>query len=419
MEDKLNLDMFTDLVKAKILAGELPVEIRKYIRHERGLGKTQGNDYYNKIDKSLTKKERAAIPRVEVETVNVEGFQDYGDTAVAEIKGISTLEGLIEAAQVDLEVWEMVKSAVSVYRGNFSVRAEFRKRTQEIESRNLLEIFKEQANQHSPVKFAKSPDHKDVKKLLVFNAADVHFNKEGSREETGYEDYNLEISVRIFNETVDALIQKSKSYGKVGKTLFVIGNDLLNADYLSGTTSINLTPQDNDKSWFKAYTTVCQVMTETVEKFSTLGEVDILVCMGNHSMHSCFSIGEYLQAWFRNNPAIQVLNEPKMRKYYRFEKNAFLLSHGHGEKLADLPLIMATECPFWSECPNREIFSHHVHHQKVIETKGVVTRVFPSLAGVDRYHALKGFVQNRRIGQVLIYNETGLDALFEYQPKLC
>lgn len=253
---------------------------------------------------------------------------------------------------------------------------------------------------------------------MVFNAADVHFNKMGSKDETGYEDYNLEISVRIFNETVDALINKTNKYGKISKTLFVIGNDLLNADYVSGTTSINLTPQDNDQSWFKAYTTVCRVMTETIEKFSTLGEVDILVCMGNHCMHSSFSIGEYLQAWFRNNPAISVLNEPKMRKYYRFEKNAFLISHGHGEKLSDLPLVMATECEFWSDCPNREIFSHHVHHQKLIETKGVVTRVFPSLAGVDRYHHLKAFVQNRRIGQALIYNETGLDALFEYQPKL-
>ena len=415
MQEEFNLDSFAALLKSKILAGkESPTELRKWVRKQLNVGKSRGNEFYRKVDEGINK----SLKPVEVVNVGKKEFEVNGNSATATVNGVKNLQELIAYTGIDENIWECVKQKSSISEGKGWFSAEFKKKVEEIQSRNLLDIFIEEANRHAPVKFAKSPDNKAEKKLMVFNAADVHFNKMGSKEETGYEDYNLEIAVRIFNETVDALIDKTLKYGKVSKTLFVIGNDLLNADYVSGTTSVNLTPQDNDQSWFKAYTTVCRVMTETIEKFSTLGEVDILVCMGNHCMHSSFSIGEYLQAWFRNNPAIQVLNEPKMRKYYRFEKNAFLVSHGHGEKTTDLPLIFATECEFWSECPNREVYGHHFHHQSVKEDKGVVMRVFPSLAGVDRYHHFKGYIQNRRIGQALIYNETGLDALFEYRPKL-
>jgi len=330
---------------------------------------------------------------------------------------VRTLEDLIQFANVDLEKWEVVKYSASSYSGKSSVKADFKSRQEENDSKSLFDFYVEESLKHSPKKFCFPSNIFNKERLLVLNPSDFHFNKYCSKEQNGTEDYNLNLSVRIFNETIENLINKSVSYSNFNKILFIVGNDLLNSDYISGGTTAH-TPQDNDVDWFKAYTTVCKVITETIEKLASLAAVDVVICLGNHSTHSCFTLGEYLTAWFRNNENVKIVNDPRTRKFYRYGQNAFLLTHGNNEKISDLPIIFATECDFWGECKNREVWMHHFHQQKLTETHGVITRIFPSLSGTDKFHFDKGFTSNRRVAQALIYDEDGLDAILEYRPSL-
>lgn len=352
-------------------------------------------------------------PRIEPETA----LESPATQSIISVEGenVRSLEELAEYSKIDLSQWEATKFAVSLWDKKTSVKAEFKRRIEKENIEGLLSTFIKEAAKHSPKEFTK-PKSKIYDGLAAINLSDIHLNKFGRKNETGYEDCDLEKSISIFNQTLDALVEKTLRYSKVGKFLLVLGNDYLNADGINGATTAQ-TPQDNDKSWFEAFVAGAKLMTDAIERLAAIAPVDVVVCMGNHDTQSSFAIGEYVKAWFRNNPYVNIDNEPKFRKYYRYSHNAFLISHGNNEKLSQLPLIMATECPFWGECENREIFSHHVHHQSVFEDCGVITRVFPALSGCDNYHAKKGYVGSRQVGQILFYGNHGLDAVFEYQPR--
>lgn len=71
---------------------------------------------------------------------------------------------------------------------------------------------------------------------------------------------------------------------------------------------------------------------------------------------------------------------------------------------------MATEeRSSWGEHEHHVWFHGHLHHQRLLETSGVIIIQLPSLAGHDRYHYRKGFVLARAgISAHLIDKELGL-----------
>jgi hypothetical protein len=411
MNYTLDLDNFAAKVKEKILSGENPTDIRKYIRHERNLGKSQGNDFYNKIEKSLTKKERDTIPRVEVETVfvNAEGFQDHGDTAVAEIKGVSTLDGLIEAARVDLEVWEMVKSSVGVWKGDWSVKAEFRKRVEEKAIESLLEGFEKNAEKIAPKSF-KYTKPKEGGKLYVLNLQDWHGGKIAKSSETGWGDYNLEIAKQVYKDAVDELI-KSAPVGEIGTVMLVCGSDLIHFENEQVTTTKG-TRLEGACSWHTLYNEVCEMITDVVQKLASQFKVEVMIVCGNHARLTEYALGSYVKAFFRNHENVNVDNRPLNRKYFGFEKTLICFTHTDGIKLADLPLIMMRENQ--KEVSNYEQFfvlGGHTHTEKLLDIKGIRVMICPALCPPDKYHVDAGYVGNVQAGQGLLFADWGLQQI--------
>jgi hypothetical protein len=102
------------------------------------------------------------------------------------------------------------------------------------------------------------------------------------------------------------------------------------------------------------------------------------------------------------------------RQYLQWGCTAIGITHGDGAKASnkDLPLIMARECKFWSECDHHEILTGHLHHQQVLEKVGVVVRILPSLSGTDWYHYHNGWTCNVRAAQGLLYDhDAGITAI--------
>ena len=414
MHDTFDPDSFAAKIKGKILAGENPTDIRKYIRHERGLGKTQGNDYYNKIDKSLTKKERAAIPRIEVETVfvNVEGFQDHGDTAVAEIKGVSTLDGLIEAARVDLEVWEMVKSSVGVWKGDWSIRAEFKKKQNLIDLKEIVEDFKIDLS----AKSQKVPLLKRIKstsgKLLEVCAFDLHLGKLGWDKSDG-QNYDLEIAERVFKDSIISIVEKAKNFGEFEKVVFPIGNDYLTCDNSHNTTFAS-TPQSVDSRFPKIFKKGREMLVWAIDLLKQIAPVDVVYVVSNHDTDSMFHMSDAIDCWYRNDENVKVDSNPAPRKYYRFGE--VVIAYAHGDKIAlnKLPTLATVEYREWSMCKHREIHTGDKHHEKalVADENSCIIRIVPSLSGNDNYHTMHGYIGAKQRAQGFVWDKNdGLDVI--------
>jgi len=249
--------------------------------------------------------------------------------------------------------------------------------------------------------------------LLVIDIADLHINKYAEYHLTGAE-YNSKIAVDRAIEGTKGLIQKASGFN-VDKILFVIGNDVLNTDNLSKSTT-KLTPQDTDVNWFTAFNIAKDCYIKCIELCMAVADVDVLHCPSNHDLMSGCFLASTIEAWFRKSKNIKFNISPKYRKYYQYHNNMIELEHGDKGKMTNLPLQMANDEPkMWAETKFRYGYLHHVHHQDKTQFKsgkdytGVNVTYLRSPSSADLWHAesgyhnmvaAEGFLHSKNMGRV-------------------
>jgi hypothetical protein len=231
--------------------------------------------------------------------------------------------------------------------------------------------------------------------LLVIDIADLHINKYAEAHLTGA-DYNSKIAVNRAIEGTKGLIQKASGFN-VEKVVFVIGNDVLNTDNLSRSTT-KFTPQDTDVNWFKAFNIAKDCYIKCIELCMQVANVDIIHCPSNHDEMTGCLLAQTLQAWFRQSKNLTFNISPKYRKYYQFHNSMLEFEHGHRGKMANLPLQMANEEPqMWANTKFRYAYLHHVHHQDKTQFKsgkdftGCNVTYLRSPSSADLWHAESGY----------------------------
>jgi hypothetical protein len=253
--------------------------------------------------------------------------------------------------------------------------------------------------------------------LLEINIADLHFGRLTWNQETGA-DYDIKIARELFLTCIIKLIEQSKGYN-ISRILFILGNDYFNVDNIANTTTAG-TPQDEDSRWKKTFKKGRELIIEGIDLLSKIAPVEILVVPGNHDTQRTFYLGDAIECWYNNSKNVRVDNSPKVRKYYQFGKCMILFSHGRDEKLADYPLLMASEEPrMWADTKYREIHLGEIHHKKEVkwlsteEYKGATVRYMRSLVAPDAWSYTKGFISQLRAGEAFIWDEdNGLIAQF-------
>jgi hypothetical protein len=236
---------------------------------------------------------------------------------------------------------------------------------------------------------------------LEISLPDLHFGKG---------DIN-DISQKFIHDCVE-LLGKSKNFG-VERILLPIGNDGLNSEGKRYTTTGG-TPQEDSVDWRTSFRYYWSALAAVIETFSKHYPVDVIVIPGNHDTERMFYIGDVLVSYFRHNPAVNVTNTGEYRTYYEYGTNMLLFTHGDKEKVADLPLIMATEQPeMFARTKYREVHMGHLHKEKVNEYRGIKTRFLPSICPTDEWHKMMGYA-NQKSAQAFLWNKTqGLEGYFQ------
>jgi len=341
-------------------------------------------------------------------------FDEKKDSATAESKSsnIRTLDDLIGVCNIDLDIWEIeryivnkwevaAKGADGVMNHSplYQVKAWLKKR-EVTKAKEVIELFKKELMKiPAPAKQRNSFG----KYIYEISVPDLHLSKLCWGKETGYEDYDIKIASNLFKEAMHYLVSKV-DVDTLDKIVLPIGNDFFNSEGLSGMTTKG-TRQDDDSRWPKSFQVGCNLIAEVVDELSETVNVDIVIVPGNHDFERCFYLGEFLSAWYRNNDAVNIDNSPTSRKYVSFGKNLILFTHGNEEKAANLPLLMATENPNFSECKFRTAHLGHFHGTEMKEYNGVTVRILPSLCAPDAWHANKGYVGNVRSATAFLYEE--------------
>lgn len=250
-------------------------------------------------------------------------------------------------------------------------------------------------------------NYKKNGKALIFPLADLHYCLLSTDKSTGNE-YNSDIAEKLVwdvIENVKCRIDK-ECFEEV---IFVAGNDFLNFDNLSGTTTKG-TPQDNSTMWYDAIDKATELIIKIILSLSEISKVKVYGVHGNHDAHSFYSIMKAVSYYFKNDNNIEIETSALPRKYYQFGKNIFGLSHDFPVKRA-LELMSTEAKAYWSECNHFYWILGHLHTGIVYEKQGYVEIYrLPTISGWSRWTNENGFVQTEKKLQCFIVDkENGIE----------
>lgn len=236
--------------------------------------------------------------------------------------------------------------------------------------------------------------------LFEVDPFDLHVGKLAWPDETG-EAYDVRIAERVFTDAIEALVAKAERE-PVREVVLIVGNDLLQTDTLDGTTTSG-TYVDTDTRFIRSFRRAFALKRWAIDRLAERWPVRAVVVPGNHDRQSAFTLGHSLESWYHGESRVTVDNNPKLRKYHRHGVNLLGWTHGSEEKMADLPLLMATEQKeAWAATLHREWHIGHLHKAKEVRFtaadsfNGVRVRVLPSLCAPDAWHYRRGYVGERR-----------------------
>lgn len=199
--------------------------------------------------------------------------------------------------------------------------------------------------------------------LVIIDPADIHFGKLAKSTETGGE-YSVEIARHRMIEGTRALLRGVEHLG-VGRILFVLGNDILHTEDGKKTTSG--TPQDTDGSWFTAAKAAQQATYDAIGECAAVADVDLVHCTSNHDWRTGWLLSQAIAAGMSAHSRVRATNynmSERHRKYYGFENNGFMVSHGDGIKEEQVAGCFLREAkPLVSQCQNLYVLFHHFHHK--------------------------------------------------------
>lgn len=353
------------------------------------------------------------------------------DTQVITAKShtIRTLDALLEAAEVDLDVWEVKDWVANKWdtgaktHKKFSedggyettltalelwqVKATFRRKTNynfDMAMNRVLKRLEKCAPKLPP------PPRKRLKnpRLVDLCLYDVHFGKLAWAPETN-SDYDLKIAKSCFQNAGQDLLKELRDE-KIDRFHLAVGNDFFHFDNTMTTTTSG-TPMDADGRYPKIIEYGYEGLTQLIMMCHSIAPIDITWVPGNHDYHASYHICRELKAYFSKTPTVKVDVNASPRKYRTYGLNLIGYTHGRDEKPQELPMIMATERPKeWAECDHKTWNCGDKHTRKLLpsidvnEYNGVVVKFNPSLAGTDAWHHRKGYVGNRRAAVAHIYD---------------
>lgn len=259
--------------------------------------------------------------------------------------------------------------------------------------------------------------------MLELSIPDLHYGRLTHADETGT-NYDIKIAAQIHQRAIEALYHRASVF-PIQKILFVVSGDFFNVDNDKNETTAG-TPQSEDSRWAKSFRCGVQVLASAVDFLRSKAEVEVRFIGGNHDRTRLFYAGEVIAAMYENTPGVVVVNQPRVRQYLKWGTVLLGLAHGDGAKHDKLPLLMASEASdLWGGTTHREVHCGHLHHSRETrfhagnEHNAVRVRVLPSLAPVDAWHSLQGFVGQKRAAEAYLWaKKDGYLGHFSFSPTV-
>ena len=142
-------------------------------------------------------------------------------------------------------------------------------------------------------------------------------------------------------------------------------------------------------------------------------KVKICYIKSNHDEKMSYALTLYLNAWFRNDPRVEVSISPYPRKYFKWGLCMVGLFHKLPKKTKD-KIMQEEASDIWGSTIFREFHGAHEHVERLIEFPGFKIRNISGLTAVGDWacgqgyigvvRQLQGFAWDKNSGVIDIHN---------------
>lgn len=278
----------------------------------------------------------------------------------------------------------------------------------QIMMKQVIEAMTERLPKLPPIKIEPipKPEQRHPELLACIPIGDPHIGLLASEAQTG-ENFDLHKGAEILRKAVQRLVASAPA---CDEALLISLGDYFHADLMDNKTWRNKHDLDVSHTWADVLKVGIEVMIDLVRYcLARHRRVTVICAIGNHDDHSTIWLQAVLAHAFAGNPRVTIIDEPKIKHYYRFGANLIGVHHGHTLKKADLPLQMAHDRgKDWYEAPHRVWHTGHIHHDSVREFNAEVkVESHRTLAAKDKYSDDHGYSSGRTLKCILYHNEFG------------
>ena len=288
------------------------------------------------------------------------------------------------------------------------VKSEIDKERQEQLFRAAVEAMASELPRLAP---QPGPEHGSTDLMACYPVGDHHLGMLSWAEETGA-DYDLKIGEDLLMRAMDYLVEKAPPCEHA--TVVVLG-DFLHYDSFEAITPTSRNILDSDTRFPKMVRAAIRctryMITSALRRHV---HIHVIVEIGNHDLSSSIFLMECLKNIYENEPRISIDTSPAHYHYFSFGKVLVGTHHGHGTKMENLPLIMATDQPdLWGSARFRYWWTGHLHRSetKVVNNakdfSGCTVERFRVLCPADAWAAQKGYRAIRDMKTIILHKEYG------------
>ncbi len=300
-----------------------------------------------------------------------------------------------------------IKGVSTLHGGDGEITAQWVKSEIDKERQHemFLEVVGELTSGLPRVEPTKAPKTSSKDLMACYPVGDHHMGMLSWNKETG-DDYDLQIGERLLTGAINYLIDAAPDCEEAA-VIFL--GDFMHYDSFEPVTPTSRNQLDADSRFPKMVRASIRTMRYMIERAAEKHKyVRVIVEIGNHDLSSSIFLMECLANVYENEPRITVDTSPMHYHYFQFGKCLIGIHHGHGAKMAQLPLIMAADKPKeWGETEYRTWWTGHIHNQTTLDAQGCSVESFRVLAPNDAWSHQKGYRSHRDMKSIILHREFG------------
>ena len=253
--------------------------------------------------------------------------------------------------------------------------------------------------------------------LAVYPIVDHHIGELVWGQETLGADYDMQIAEQSLIDCSQTLFDAMPSTNQAA-ILFM--GDLLHYDGMNAVTPTSGNVLSTDTRFGKMISTAIRLVRWHIEKaLAKHHHVTVIVEIGNHDLGGSLWMAACLENIYQDNTRLTVDTSPAAFHKIQFGNTLIGTHHGHGAKMKDLPLLMATDWPeAWGQTVYRHILTGHIHHDSSLELPGCKVESLRTLAPANAWAATKGYRALREMQAMLFSRNNGMISRVYAKPTL-